>query len=104
MVVSRAGRFVVEGSFLIRTEGIDVQSWGGARHSDELGPVDQAAPSTQWNQFRDLMPVSCDCERLTALNGVHDLFGSIAEISSSDLGLRAHVLRTSSHTAPCATW
>jgi hypothetical protein len=58
----------------IGAEGVDADVCRVARHSNELGPCDEASASTQRDQFTDLVAVTSNSERPSTLECIHDLF------------------------------
>src|SRR6516162_9625152 len=101
----RAGSAVIRASGLIGSgvlvgpERVRIDDRGTARHRGELGPGHETAALAQWHQFTDAMTITGYREGLSALDRIHDLFGSHPQVALGDLGLTAH----GSTVAPVAT-
>jgi hypothetical protein len=89
--VIHAAYLVVDRGLLISTEDIEVDCRRRIRHRSELRSADELASAPHGNQFTDLVTVPGDSERLTILDGVHDVLGPVAQIPLGDVGLSAHI-------------
>src|SRR6516165_1672608 len=85
---------------LVGSEGFQINRGGIARHSDELRPGDESAPSPQWDQLPDSVAVTGDGKRLPVLDRVHDLPRPHPKVALRDLRVGAHHDRV----ARCAIW
>jgi len=81
---------MIDCGLLVSLESLDINRRSIARHRSELLPGDESASPTQRDQFGDLVTITRDSEGLAMLDRVHDLSGSIAQITLSDLRLHGH--------------
>jgi hypothetical protein len=81
---------VFERRFLVGPERLDVHGRSVTRGRRKFLPWDEPPTVPQRDQFADPVAVAGDNERLPILDGIHDLFGSVAEITLGDLRLCSH--------------
>jgi hypothetical protein len=75
---------------LVGPESHDVNRGRIARHRSELLPGDESTSPAQRNQLCDSVTITRDGKGLAMLDRVHDLSGSVAQITLSDLRLAGH--------------
>src|SRR5215471_9368970 len=85
-----AASLLVERRGLVGSEGFQINCGSIGRHSDELWPGDESAPSPQRDQLPDSVAVTGDGKRLPVLDRVHDLPRPHPEVALRDLWVSTH--------------
>lgn len=85
--VIRARGLVIDYGVLISPECFDVDAGRVAGHRREIPPGDEPTATPQRDQLADPVAIAGDRERLTVLDRVHDLLGSVTQVALGDLRL-----------------